>query len=159
MKIITNLARLKIKSNNNMKLSSPNDCLYCQNNQTLHDLMIEIVPLSVSRLFLFKEQTYYGRCLVSYNEHIHDLNMLSDDDRNAFMADIVRVTRAMQQVFNPQKINYGAYSDKLSHLHFHLVPKYEDGPDYGGTFTLNPQKVYLSDAEYQEMIEKIKSAL
>lgn len=142
-----------------MKVSDPKDCLYCQNNQTLHDLMIEIAPLSVSRLFLFKEQTYYGRCLVAYNEHVHDLNMLSGEERNAFMADVVRATKAMQQVFNPQKINYGAYSDKLSHLHFHLAPKYEDGPDYGGTFTMNPQKVYLTEIEYQEIIEKVKAAL
>ena len=70
-----------------MNLSDPKDCLYCTNNQTLDDLMIEIAPLSVSRLFLFKEQTYYGRCLVAYKEHVHDLNMLSDDERNAFMAE------------------------------------------------------------------------
>ena len=133
-----------------MNLSDPKDCLYCTNNQTLDDLMIEIAPLSVSRLFLFKEQTYYGRCLVAYKEHVHDLNML---------ADVVKVTRAMQKVFNPQKINYGAYSDKLSHLHFHLAPKYEDGPDFGGTFTMNPQKVYLSEQEYKEMVEKIREAL
>ena len=100
-----------------------------------------------------------GRCLVAYKDHVHDLNMLSDEERNAFMADVVRVTRAMQKVFNPQKINYGAYSDKLSHLHFHLAPKYEGGPDFGGTFTMNPQKVYLTDAEYQDMVEKIKEAL
>lgn len=52
-----------------MNLSDPKDCLYCQNNQTLHELMIEIAPLSVSRLFLFKEQTYRGRCLVAYKDH------------------------------------------------------------------------------------------
>ena len=46
--------------------SDPKDCLYCQNNETLHNLMIEIAPLSVSRVFLFKEQTYRGRCLVVY---------------------------------------------------------------------------------------------
>lgn len=33
-----------------MKLSDPKDCLYCANNQTLNNLMIEIAPLSVSRL-------------------------------------------------------------------------------------------------------------
>ena len=32
--------------------SDPKDCLYCQNNETLHNLMIEIAPLSVSRVFL-----------------------------------------------------------------------------------------------------------
>ena len=53
--------------------SDPKDCLYCQNNETLHNLMIEIAQLSVSRVFLFKEQTYRGRCLVAYKDHVNDL--------------------------------------------------------------------------------------
>lgn len=139
--------------------SDPKDCLYCTNNETQHNLMIEIAHLGVSRAFLFKEQTYHGRCLVAYDGHVNDLNELSDEQRNAFMADVVRMTRAMQKVFNPEKINYGAYSDKLCHLHFHLAPKYVDGPDYGGVFQMNPGKVYLTDAEYADMIEKLKAAL
>ena len=39
--------------------SDPKDCLYCTNNETLHNLMIEIAHLRVSRAFLFKEQTYH----------------------------------------------------------------------------------------------------
>lgn len=139
--------------------SNPAECLYCTNNSTLHDLMLPIAELRVSRVFLFKEQTYRGRCLVAYNDHINDLNELTDEQRNAFMADVAQVTRAMQKVFNPEKINYGAYSDKLSHLHFHLAPKYIDGPDYGGTFRMNPQEIYLSDDEYTAMIDDIRKAL
>ena len=137
--------------------SDPKECLYCQNNETLHNLMIEICHLRVSRAFLFKEQTYHGRCLVSYDGHVNDLNELSDEQRNLFMADVAQVTKAMQKLFNPEKINYGAYSDKLSHLHFHLAPKYVDGPDYGGIFQMNPGKVYLTNAEYNDMIEKLKA--
>ena len=70
--------------------SDPKECLYCQNNETLHNLMIEIAQLSVSRVFLFKEQTYRGRCLVAYKDHVNDLNELSDEDRNAFMSDVAR---------------------------------------------------------------------
>ncbi len=139
--------------------SDPKDCLYCTQNKTLQDLMLPIAELSVSKVFLFKEQSYKGRCLVAYNRHINDLNELSDAERNAFMADVVKVTRAMQKVFDPEKINYGAYADKLSHLHFHLVPKYVDGLDYGGTFQMNPQKVYLTEEEYNRMIEAIRESL
>ncbi len=139
--------------------SDSKQCLYCQNNETLHNLMIEIAHLSVSRVFLFKEQTYKGRCLVAYKDHVDDLNLLSDEDRNAFMADVARVTRAMQKAFNPDKINYGAYADTLEHLHFHLIPKYKGGPDFGGIFQMNPQKTYLSDAEYQELIAAVKANL
>ena len=139
--------------------SDPKDCLYCTNNETLHNLMIEICHLRVSRLFLFKEQTYRGRCLVSYDKHVNDLNELNDQQRNDFMADVAQATRAMQRAFNPEKINYGAFSDTLSHLHFHLAPKYVGGPDYPGLFRMNPQEVYLSDEEYAEMIRKIKENL
>lgn len=139
--------------------SDPSTCIYCTNNQAQKDLMIQIAELKVSRLFLFKEQTYRGRCLVAYKDHVNDLNELSDKDRNAFMEDVVRSTRAMQNAFGPEKINYGAYSDKLCHLHFHLVPKYVDGPDYGGVFQMNPGKVYLEDKEYEELVEKINKNL
>ncbi len=140
-------------------ISDPKECLYCQNNETLHSLMIEVAKLDVSRVFIFKEQTYHGRCLVAYDEHVDDLNLLSDEQRNAFMADVARVTRAMQKVFNPAKINYGAYSDTLQHLHFHLIPKYVGGPDFGGVFQMNPKSVYLTDGEYAQMAESIKAAL
>ncbi|NDW10240.1 HIT family protein [Dysgonomonas sp. 520] len=135
------------------------DCLYCDRNQTQKDLMIEICDLNVSTVFLFKEQTYSGRCIVAYNKHNVELFELSDDELLAFMKDVNKVAAVMKKQFNAVKINYGAYSDKLPHLHIHLVPKYEGGPDYGGTFTMNPQKVYLSDQEYTEMINKIKEGL
>jgi diadenosine tetraphosphate (Ap4A) HIT family hydrolase len=96
---------------------------------------------------------------VAYDEHVNDLNELDDQQRNDFMADVADVTRAMQQEFNPEKINYGAYSDKLSHLHFHLAPKYVDGPDYGGTFRMNPGEVYLTNEEYDDMIRRMQVRL
>lgn len=139
--------------------SDPKECLYCTNNETLHDLMIEICHLRVSRVFLFKEQTYHGRCLVAYDHHVNDLNQLSDEERNAFMADVADTTRAMQRLFNPEKINYGAFSDTLSHLHFHLAPKYVGGPDYPGLFRMNPKEVYLTDEEYAKMVADIKKEL
>ena len=41
----------------------------------------------------------------------------------------------------------------------HLVPKYEGEYEWGGTFEMNPGKVVLSDAELEEIAEKIRQAL
>ena len=136
-----------------------NDCLYCNKNQTQKDLMIEICHLKVSTLFLFREQTYRGRCIVAYKDHATELYELKGEALLAFMEDVNTVARAMKDIFAPAKINYGAYSDKLPHLHIHLVPKYVDGPDFGSTFAMNLQKVYLSDQEYNGMIEVIRNKL
>jgi len=121
--------------------------------------MIKICDLEVSQLFLFKEQSYSGRCNVVYKDHAVELYELSDEQRNAYFRDIAKVAKAIASSFNPTKINYGAYSDTLSHLHMHIVPKYKDGYGFGSVFEMNPQKTYLLDAEYTEVIEKIKSNL
>jgi len=134
-------------------------CLYCERNQVQKDLMIEICDLDVSTVFLFKEQTYKGRCVVAYKKHDVELYELDDKELLAFMKDVNRVASAMKKLFKAEKINYGAYSDKLPHLHIHLVPKYVDGTDFGGVFVMNPQQVYLSESEYETMINDIKNEL
>jgi diadenosine tetraphosphate (Ap4A) HIT family hydrolase len=126
--------------------TSISECLYCQNNETLHRLMI-------------KEQTYHGRCNVVYNHHAIEFHELSDEQRNAFMRDVAKAGKAIALAFNPNKINYGAYADTISHLHMHVVPKYKDGYGFGSVFEMNPQKTTLSDAEYADLIEKIKVGL
>jgi ATP adenylyltransferase len=75
------------------------------------------------------------------------------------MADVSQAAAAIQKAFSTAKINYEAYSDKLPHLHFHLVPKYENGLGYGSTFEMKLQAIYLTDVEYANTIEKIKNAL
>jgi len=110
-------------------------------------------------LFLFKEQSYKGRCNVVFNDHGVEMHELSDGQRNAFMKDVARVGKAIAMVFHPTKINYGAYADTLSHLHVHIAPKYKGGYGFGAVFEMNPQKTYLSDAEYEDMIRKIREAL
>lgn len=135
------------------------DCLYCEKNELQKSLMIEICTLKVSTLFLFREQSHPGRCIVAYNGHVKELFDLSEEARNSFMSDVCLAAAAIQKAFSPAKMNYGAYSDKLPHLHFHLVPKYEDGLSFGSTFEMNPQAVYLEDAGYTETIYKIASAL
>jgi diadenosine tetraphosphate (Ap4A) HIT family hydrolase len=135
------------------------NCFYCSKNEDLDSLMIKICDLDVSTVYLFKEQTYNGRCNVVYKEHKSDITELTEEEAAAFINDARKVAKAIHKAFNPNKINYGAFADTMKHLHLHIVPKYEDGPSWGKTFEMNPQKVYLSDDEYQNLINKIKSNL
>jgi diadenosine tetraphosphate (Ap4A) HIT family hydrolase len=137
-------------------MDNQNSCFYCEKDQRLEDIMIEICELKVSTLYLFREQSYKGRCIVAYKGHVNELFELEDNDLELFIKDVKIAAKALQKVFAPNKINYGAYSDKLPHLHFHLVPKYEDGPNWGSTFEMNPGKVLLREEEYKEMIKLIK---
>jgi len=142
-------------------MTTTNPCMYCAKDQRLTDLMIEICELEASVLYLFKEQTYKGRCVVAYKkEHKNEIFELSESELTLFSKDVARVAKAVSTAFKPGKINYGAYGDKMPHVHFHIVPKHEEVPKWGSTFDMMPdEKVYLSESEYAEVIDKIKANL
>ena len=135
------------------------NCGYCMRGELLDKFGIFICDLQVSSLILFKEQSKPGRVIVAYKDHVSEIVDISEEERNLFMADVTRAAKALHAAFKPNKVNYGAYGDTGCHLHMHLVPKYEGGDEWGGIFQMNPGKVYLTDAEYEEMIEKIKANL
>lgn len=141
-------------------MGSENTCFYCEKDHRLSDLMIEVCQMEVSTLYLFKEQTYKGRCIVAYKGHVNELFELQEEDLRLYMKDVAKAASAMKKAFSPDKINYGAYSDTLPHLHFHLVPKYKGGHTWGSTFEMAPEKkVFLSDKEYVELVDLIKKTL
>ena len=136
-----------------------NNCGYCVGGEPLAKFGIKICDLGVSQLILFKEQSHLGRCIVAYKDHVSEIVDITDEERNAFFADVNRAAKAIHKAFNPDKVNYGAYGDTGCHLHMHLVPKYKDGFEWGGVFEMNPQQKFLTDAEYEELIKKIKDNL
>ena len=135
------------------------NCGYCMGGEILAGFGIKICDLQVSQLILFKEQSHPGRVIVAYKDHVSELVNISEEERNLFFADVAHAANAVHKAFHPDKINYGAYGDGGCHLHFHLVPKYKDGFEWGTVFAMNPGKTLLTDAEYAEVIEKIKSCL
>lgn len=135
------------------------NCAYCGNEQVLAGFGIFICNLPASKVYLFKEQSHKGRCIVAYKDHAADIADLNDSDISAYYQDVAKVSRILHKLFNPDKINYGAYGDTAKHIHTHLVPKYKDAFEWGGVFAMNPDKVKLSDNEYNELVNKIKTAL
>ena len=73
--------------------------------------------------------------------------------------DVSRVAGILHELFHPDKINFGAYGDTMHHLHFHLVPKYRDGFEWGGVFAMNPNAVTLSPEEYDQLVRMIREKL
>lgn len=131
------------------------NCGYCIKGDVLDKFGVFVCDLQVSSLVLFKEQSKRGRVIVAYKDHVSEIINISEEERNAFMADVANVARAIHKTFHPDKINYGMYGDTGCHLHMHLVPKYKDGDEWGGTFQMNPGKIFLTDEEYSELANAI----
>jgi len=139
---------------------SVKNCDYCMQGGVLDSLYIKICDLDASTLFLFREQSHKGRCMVCSKWHVDEIADLTEKQRNAFLADVCRTAKAIHAAFSPDRINYGAYNDKGHHAHFHLVPKYQnDSFEWSTTFAMNPNRVFLTNEEYTEVIERIRRQL
>ena len=135
------------------------NCAYCAKGELVAKFGYEVCELPASTVYLFKEQSHPGRVIVASKHHVSEMLELSLEERTAFIEDVVTTANAIHKVFHPDKVNYGMYGDTGHHLYMHLVPKYKDEFEWGGVFEMNPQKKFLTDAEYDEMINKIKANL
>ena len=136
------------------------NCAYCVEGELVDKFGIKILDLAASKVYLFREQSHLGRVIVASKYHVSEMVDLPRRERQAFMDDVAQVAEALHKIFRPKKINYGAYGDTGCHLHFHLVPKYEnDEFEWGGVFAMNPNRKYLSEAEYADLVAKIKAEL
>lgn len=135
------------------------NCSYCAEGKLIEPFGIKICELPYAKVYLFKEQSHLGRVIVASQRHVSELIEFTPEERAGFFEDVAKVSNAIHTLFNPDKVNYGAYGDTGRHLHVHLVPKYKDEFEWGGIFAMNPDKKYLSEAEYADIIAKIKAAL
>lgn len=136
-----------------------NNCSYCVEGELVAKFGIKICELDATKVYLFKEQSHKGRVIVASKYHVSEITELTDEQRNAFFADVNHVAEAIHKAFSPDKVNYGAYGDTGHHLHFHLVPKYKDEFEWGGTFAMDPKQKTLTDAEYDGLINELKKYL
>ncbi len=98
------------------------NCAYSQKGNLLNAFGYEVGELKVSTVILFCEQSHRGIVIVAYKDHISEMVDISDAERDLYFKEVNQVAESLHKLYQPDKVNYGAYGDDGSHLHFHLVP-------------------------------------
>ena len=138
------------------------NCFYCDRDEEFKKLLFEVCDLSISKVFLCKDQTLPGRCTIMFKEHYEEIFQIPKEERDLFMNDVCLLAKTISELFNPDKINYGIYGDTCRHVHYTICPKYEGKLGWGTTFVMFPDNkdlVYLSDDELEARIELLKNTL
>jgi len=66
--------------------------------------------------------------------HVAEPTELSDGEAAAYWLEVLRVGRALEQHFEPVKLNYDVLGNSLPHLHTHVVPRFAEDPRPGWPF-------------------------
>jgi len=141
-----------------------NNCSLCPPRPASNTHTLEITPLSISTLYLYRDQRFRGYCLLLFDaRHATGLEELSDAEYNAFMADLRRAVRAIRAAVQPDHMNYECLGNRSPHLHWHLVPRYRDDPRWGYPIwdgqPFEPRHITLPEGELEALRDRINDYL
>lgn len=123
-------------------MTTPSDCLFCHppagriaGSNEFGLIVRDAYPVSP------------GHTLIIPKRHIGSFFELTTEERNALMALLDQARTELQSSYQPQGYNIGindgaAAGQTVSHLHIHLIPRYQDDlPDpRGGVRWVIPEK-------------------
>ena len=120
--------------------------------------------LSVSSWYLSTNQTYRGYSLLVFDpRHAIRLDQLTSVEWAAFASDLRAVNAALVEVVRPDHMNVEMLGNIVSHLHWHLVPRYKTDGRWGApiwTSSLAEMKqTRMPAAERAELIKRLQEAL
>jgi diadenosine tetraphosphate (Ap4A) HIT family hydrolase len=84
--------------------------------------------LPLSLLLLMDDVTYPWVILVPRRAGLSELYQLDAADRAALMEEVAAVSRAMADVFEPDKLNVAALGNVVAQLHVHVVARFRSDP-------------------------------
>lgn len=118
------------------------------------------------------EEAYYPAFTrVIYQSHVREMSDLEPAQRHALMDFVWLVETVQREVLQPTKINLAQFGTMVPHIHWHIIPCFENDPHYpdaiwsatkqptDNTLTqdyLNNQKELLAQYE-SSLINRLKS--
>jgi diadenosine tetraphosphate (Ap4A) HIT family hydrolase len=143
---------------------SGENCPFDLPRPDIAESLIKIEQLSISTLFLERIQTYRGHCVLVFDpRHVTRIDELAQDEWLKLSMDIQLAERALMRVFQPDHINIASLGQVVPHLHWHLIPRYQDDPRWGGPIWMTNAeempKVYLEERDYAARAEEIRREL
>ncbi|MFM9835102.1 MAG: HIT family protein [Methylophilaceae bacterium] len=78
------------------------------------------------RVVLLNDADYPAYCRVELIAHIKEMTDLAPADRARTMKVVFAVETAMREVIAPDKINLASLGNKTPHLHWHVIPRFEN---------------------------------
>lgn len=133
---------------NNCPLCNP-----CQNTILWQDQFCRVV--------LLKDADYPAYCRVELLSHIKEMTDLVPSERARMMKTVFAVELALREMFNPDKINLASLGNKTPHLHWHVIPRFENDRHFPnshwGEAVRESKPTALDESTIKLLIEKLNA--
>ena len=121
-----------------------------------------VAELSESYVTLADEQAYRGYCILLLKDHHEQLDTLPFERQRRLWDDVTRVASALRKVVAPVRLNYACLGNFVTHVHWHVIPRYADDPEPTNPIWVRPlseRRVSLPASEREALIGRLRRAL
>ncbi len=98
------------------------NCVFC--NSDGGELLWRDEVLRIVRVI--DEPNYPGFCRVIWHEHVSEFSALTAAQRTHLMNVVAALERVLHKLMQPTKINLASLGNQVPHLHWHVIPRYQD---------------------------------
>ena len=91
-----------------------------------------VCKLSVSSLYLARNQAYRGTCAIVYDlAHVTRPSELSSEQWQHYCRDLWVAESAVSRSLQPDHVNLECLGNTVPHLHVGIIPRYRTDPRWG----------------------------
>jgi diadenosine tetraphosphate (Ap4A) HIT family hydrolase len=144
----------------------PEGCEICERiSRVTPDSPYLIAEFDSGYAVLADNQYYRGYTIFLAKQCVPELHELPVDVRARFLEEMAQVAEAVFRAFRPRKLNYELLGNSVSHLHWHLLPRYADDPNPRWPVWSNlafldaARHTEVDAAELTSMRERVRRAL
>jgi diadenosine tetraphosphate (Ap4A) HIT family hydrolase len=134
------------------------DCGFCADmHLEANESSFLVAELEWSYVRFARNQYRRGWTLLALKRHACELFELTDRESAGFWREVAAVARALDQVYQPAKMNY-AVGNLNPHIHCHLVLQcFTDDPTL--PLNMHAEDVRLEEQDYQQLVRALRQAL
>lgn len=114
-------------------------------------------PLSIA--LLHKDSAVPWVILVPKIEGLKEIHHMSIENQQVFMQESQVVMEALESLFSPDKLNFGALGNMVPQLHVHHIARFKTDMAWPGPVWGNTQGDAREESAQQELLAQIKQKL
>ena len=110
------------------------------------ELLFEDVVCRVVLVTGEEGRAFPGFCRVVCNRHVSEMSDLSAAEQRHLLDVVLATERAVRAVQHPDKINLASLGNVVPHVHWHIIPRWQDDSHFPGPIWAAAQRVGIARA-------------
>ena len=82
------------------------------------------------RVVLVNDPEHPGFCRVIWDKHTREMTDLAELERQHMLRVVCAVEKVLRDLLIPDKINLASLGNVTPHMHWHVIPRYQDDPHF-----------------------------